>query len=126
MLRALMLHGVGGEVDRADVVAIDEGGALEGTVELVEELAQLGGLCHPIGHGTVLGLSAGARDDGLTLGGPRDEVGTQEHGVTGGGPTHVGTASSVSVGVDHELRRRGWSEKEVIIEGAAEVAQNPL
>jgi hypothetical protein len=39
MLRALMLHGVGGEVDRADVVAVDEGGALEGTVELVEELA---------------------------------------------------------------------------------------
>jgi hypothetical protein len=40
MLHALMLHGVGGEVDRADVVAVDEGGALEGTVELVEELAQ--------------------------------------------------------------------------------------
>ena len=36
----LMLHGVGGEVDRADVVAVDEGGALEGVVELVEELAQ--------------------------------------------------------------------------------------
>jgi hypothetical protein len=30
MFRALMLHGVGGEVDRADVVAVDEGGALGG------------------------------------------------------------------------------------------------
>jgi hypothetical protein len=110
VLRALMLHGVGGEVDRTDVVAVDESGALEGTVELVEELAQPGGLCHTVGHGTVLGLSAGARDDGLPLGGPRDEVGTQEHGVTGGGPTRVGTASPVSIGVDHELRRRGWAE----------------
>jgi hypothetical protein len=110
MLRALMLHGVGGEVDRADIVAVDEGGALEGTVELVEELAQPGGLCHAVGHGTILGLSAGARDDGLTLGGPRDEVGAQEHSVTGGGPARVGTASPVSVGVDHELRRRGWSK----------------
>ena len=36
MLRALMLHGIGGEVDRTDVVAVDEGGVLEGTVELVE------------------------------------------------------------------------------------------
>jgi hypothetical protein len=126
MLRALMLHGVGGEVDRADIVAVDEGGALEGTVELVEELAQPGGLCHAVGHGTILGLSAGARDDGLTLGGPRDEVGAQEHSVTGGGPARVGTASPVSVGVDHELRRRGWSEKEAVVEGATEVAQNPL
>jgi hypothetical protein len=126
MLRALMLHGVGGEVDRADVVAVDECGTLEGTVELMEELAQLGGLCHAVGHGTVLGLSAGARDDGLSLGGPRDEVAAQEHGVTGGGPARVGTASLVSVGVDHELRRRGWSEKEAVVEGAAEVAQNLL
>jgi hypothetical protein len=93
-------------------------------VELVEELAQPGGLCHAVGHSTVLGLSAGARDDGLTLGGPRDEVGAQEHGVTGGGPARVGTA--VSIGVDHELRRRGWLEKEAVVEGAAEVAQNPL
>jgi hypothetical protein len=110
VFRALMLHGVGGEVDRADVVAVDEGSALEGTVELVEELAQSGGLYDAVGHGAVLGLSAGARDDGLSFGGPRDEVGTQEHGVTEGGPARVGTASPVSIGVDHKLRRRGWSE----------------
>jgi hypothetical protein len=109
VLRALMLHGVGGEVDRADVVAVDEGGTLEGSVEIVEELAQPGCLCHTVGHDTVLGFSAGARDDGLPLGGPRDEVGVQEHGVTGGGPARVGTASPVSVGVYHELRRRGWA-----------------
>jgi hypothetical protein len=39
VLRALMLHGIGGEVDRADVVTVDEGGALKGTVELMEELS---------------------------------------------------------------------------------------
>jgi hypothetical protein len=71
-----MLHGVGGEVDRADNVAVDKGGALEGTVELMEELSQLGGLCHVVGHGVVLGLSTGARDDRLPLGSPEDEVGT--------------------------------------------------
>jgi hypothetical protein len=31
-----MLHGIGGEVDGADVVAVDEGGAMKGVVELVE------------------------------------------------------------------------------------------
>jgi hypothetical protein len=39
VLCALMLHGIGGEVDRADVVAVDEGGALKGIVELMEELS---------------------------------------------------------------------------------------
>jgi hypothetical protein len=70
-----MLHGIGGEVDHADFVTIDKGGALKGAVELMEELAQLRGLCHTISHDAVLGLGAGARDDGLSLGGPRDEVG---------------------------------------------------
>jgi hypothetical protein len=122
----LILHRIGGEVDYADVVAVDEGDALEGTVELVEELSQPGGLCHAVGHGAVLGLSTGARDDGLPLGGPGDEVSAQEHGVTGGGSTRVWTASPVGVGVDHEFRRRGWSEKKTVVEGDVEVAQDPL
>ena len=77
VLRALMLHGIGGEVDHADVVAVDEGGALKGAMEFVEQLAQPGGLCHAIGHGAVLGLCTGARDDGLPLGGLGDEVGAK-------------------------------------------------
>jgi nucleoside-triphosphatase THEP1 len=35
VLRALMLHAIGGEIDRADVVAIDKGGTLEGVVKLL-------------------------------------------------------------------------------------------
>jgi hypothetical protein len=79
-------------------------------VELVEKLTQPGGLCHAVGYSAVLSLRAGAGHDGLPLGGPRDEVGAQEHGITESGSTCVGPASPVSVGVDHELRRRGGSE----------------
>jgi hypothetical protein len=43
-------------------------------VELVEELAQPGGFCHAVGHGTVLDLGTGAGDDGLPLGGPGNEM----------------------------------------------------
>jgi hypothetical protein len=53
-----MLHGIGGEVDRADVVAIDEGGTLKGVVELLEKLAQPGGLCHAVGHKSTTWYSA--------------------------------------------------------------------
>jgi hypothetical protein len=42
VLRALMLHGFGREIDRADVVVVDKGGTLEGVVELLEKLAWLG------------------------------------------------------------------------------------
>jgi hypothetical protein len=39
VLRALMLQGIGGEVDHVDVVAIDEGGALEGSYGAPAEAA---------------------------------------------------------------------------------------
>jgi hypothetical protein len=105
----MMLHGIG-EVGRADVVTVDEGDALKGVMELLEKLAQPGGLCHDVGHNVVLSLCIGARDDGLPLGDPGDEVGAQEHDIAGSGTTCVGTANLVLVSVDHVLRCRGVSE----------------
>jgi hypothetical protein len=64
-------------------------------VELLEKLAQTGGLCHAVGHDMVLDLYARAGDYRLLLGGPGDEVGTQEHDISRSGPTRVGTASPV-------------------------------
>jgi hypothetical protein len=75
VLRALMVYEICGEVDRANVVAVVEGGALEGTMELLEKLAQPGSLGHAIGNIAILGHSAGARDDELSLVGLGDEVG---------------------------------------------------
>jgi hypothetical protein len=58
--------------------------ALEEVVELLEKLAEPGGLDHAVGHSAVLGLSARAGDDRQSLCGPGDEVGAQEHGITSG------------------------------------------
>jgi hypothetical protein len=41
-----MLHEIGGEVDRANIFAIEGSGALKGAVELLEKLAEPGGLGH--------------------------------------------------------------------------------
>jgi hypothetical protein len=62
-----MLHKIIGKVDHADVVTVDEGGELEGAVELLEELAKLGSLGHSFGHIVVLGLSTGVGDDRLPI-----------------------------------------------------------
>jgi hypothetical protein len=106
VLRALMLHSIGGEVDRIDIVAADEGGVLEGAMELLQKLAEQGDIDHDVGHNTALSLSAGARDNGLSHDDPSDEVSSLEHNITESVPTHVGAASLVSISVDHELRRQ--------------------
>jgi hypothetical protein len=76
VLCALMLHRIGGDVDRADVIAVDEGGTLERVVELLQKPAWPGSLGHVVGHSTIHGVSTRARDNELSLDGP---------GYTGGG-----------------------------------------
>ena len=103
MLRALMLNGVGGG---ADVVAVDESAARWRSLELMQELAQPGGLSHTIGDGTVLGFGAGAGDDSLPLGRPGDQVVPEEHGIARRGATSVRAGSLVGVGVDDQVGAR--------------------
>jgi hypothetical protein len=68
MLGALMLNGVGGEVHYTDIVAVDKCAPRRRCLELVEQLTQPSGLSHAVGNVTILGINAGARDDGLPLG----------------------------------------------------------
>jgi hypothetical protein len=81
MLGALIQNKVGGEVHDTDIVAIDKCASRRRGLELVEQLTQLGGLSHAIGNGTILDLSAKARDDGLSLGRPGNQVVPQEHRI---------------------------------------------
>jgi hypothetical protein len=61
MFGVLMLNGVGGEVHGAGVVAVDESAPRRRTLELMEQLAQPGGLSHAVGDDAVLGFHAGLR-----------------------------------------------------------------
>jgi hypothetical protein len=74
MLGLLVLHRVGGEVDDADVVAVDQRAPGEGTVELGEELPEPRSLRHAVGHDTVFRLGARAGDDRLALRRPGHQV----------------------------------------------------
>jgi hypothetical protein len=100
MLRALMLNGVGGEVHGVDVVAVDESAARWWSLEIMQELAQPGGLNHTIGDGTVLGFDVGERDNSLPIGRLGNQVVPEEHSIARSGATSVRVASPVSVGVD--------------------------
>ena len=70
----LMLDGVGGHVDGADVVAEDDRRRRRWSMKLLEKLPKPTRLSHGVSHGAVLGFSARARDRVLSLGGPRDEI----------------------------------------------------
>jgi hypothetical protein len=126
MLGALVLNGVGGEVDGAGVVAVDQSGPQQGVVQLHKQLTKPACLCHAVGHGAVLRLSARAGDDVLTLWEPGDEVVAQEHRVARSGPVSVGTTGPVSISVDDEVRRRGTTKKQTMVEGALEVPKDAL
>jgi hypothetical protein len=63
VLCTLMLHGIGGDVDHANIIAVDEARALEGTVELFKKLVEPKGLDHVVGHSVVLDLSAREGDN---------------------------------------------------------------
>jgi hypothetical protein len=97
VLGVLVLYGVGGHVDGADVVAVNQRSTLWWCVELKEKLSQPGGLCNAIGHGTILSFCAGPRDCVLTLQRPGDQVIAKEHRITRGGFASVWTTVPISI-----------------------------
>jgi hypothetical protein len=74
MLGALMLDGFGGEVDRTDVVTVDQGVPQPGAVQLQKQLMEPAGLHHAVDHDAILHLNTRMRDDVLALQRPEDEV----------------------------------------------------
>jgi hypothetical protein len=64
-------------------------------------------------------------DDEQTLRGPGDEIDAHEHSVDRGGPTRVGAAGPISIGIDNQLRSRRGS-KEAVVKSVMEVAKNLL
>jgi hypothetical protein len=54
-------------------------------MELLEELSETTSFSHAVGHNVILSLSAQSGDDVLALGGPGDEVVTEEHSIARGG-----------------------------------------
>jgi hypothetical protein len=94
-------------------------------MKLMKKLTEPESLSHAICHSTILGLSAGARDDGLLLQGPGDEVGGEKNGVPGCGSAHVRAVNPISVDVDRQLKsRRG--PKEAKSRGGAKIEKGPL
>jgi hypothetical protein len=63
MLCALILNGVGGEVDGADIVIVDESALRQWSMELREEPPEPTTFSHAIGHEAILNLGTRMGDD---------------------------------------------------------------
>ncbi len=81
MLGALVLNDVGGEIDGADIVAVDKCAPRWWSLELVEQLSQPSGLSHAVGNDAILSLGAEAGDDGLPLGRLGNQVVPYKHRI---------------------------------------------
>jgi hypothetical protein len=126
VLRPLVLNGVGGEVHRTDVVTVDQRALGERSVELGEKLPEPGGLSHTVSNSAVLRLSTRAGDHRLALGRLGHKVAAQEDSVAGGGALSVRTPGPVGVSVDDKLGGRRPMKEEVVVDRAAEVAEEAL
>jgi hypothetical protein len=111
MLGVLVLNGVGGEVDVADVVAVDQSGLWQEAVQLYKQLMK---------------PAFWVGDDILTLRGPGDTVVAQEHCVVQSGPPSIGTTGPVSISVDDKVWHRGTTKKQAVVKGALEVPMDAL
>jgi hypothetical protein len=126
MLRALVLNWIAGHVDDADIVTENHCSPAERHVKLLKKLTKPGDLNHYIGDNTILSLSAGAGDYRLALGGPGDEVGTEEHSVSRRGSAGVRAASQISILVDHQILDTGWAQVKAQMQSTPYVVKNAL
>jgi hypothetical protein len=58
MFVALVLNGVGGEVNSVDIATVDQSGMRQGAMQLHKQLTKPACLCHAVAHSVVLRLSA--------------------------------------------------------------------
>jgi hypothetical protein len=111
-----VLNRVGGEVDDADVIAVDESALWQRSMELLEELPEP----TSFSHDAILSLDTWSGDDVLTLRGLGDEVIVEEHNVAWGGPACIRATRPICICVDHQLRGGGRaSQVEAEIQGAS-------
>ena len=125
MFGPLVLHRVGGEVHRTDVVVVDQRAPEERVVELGKELPEPGGLSHAIGDSAVFRLGTRAGDHRLA-GRPGHQVATQKDSVAGGGAPSVRTPGPVGVSVDSELSGGRPVEEQTVVDSVVEVAEDVL
>jgi hypothetical protein len=126
MFDALMLNGVGREVDDTDVIIVDQRALRQRTLELMEQLSQPSGLSHTIGDSTVLNLRAETGDDSLSFGQPGHQIGPQEDHVAGSGATCVRTPRPVSVCIASEIGAGRATQEKAVHRSPLKVAQNAL
>jgi hypothetical protein len=92
-------------------------------MELLKELSETTRFNHVVGHNVILSLSAQSGDDVLALGGPGDEVVTEEHIIARGGLACIWTTCPVRICVDRQLGGGGRaSQVEAEVQGASQIA----
>jgi len=126
VLSALMLYGVGGEVDDANIVAVDKTSGVQGMVNLLEQLSQPSDFSNAVGNSPIFCLGAGPGDSGLSLRGTGDQAVPEEDGVARGGPAGIRAACPINISVYTKLSWSCAGDDQTMNEGTLEIAEDPF
>jgi len=126
MLCALMLDQVGRQVNSTDVVTVHQGRLGEWAMELKKKLSKPRTLSNSVCNSPILSLSTGTRDSRLSLRRPGDQVTTKEDSKTGCRLASIRTPCPISICVNYQLKRRGWTKEETMVDCTLQVAQDPF
>ena len=105
VLGASMMNRVGREVDRRNIVTVDNLGLVNWRQELMQKLTKPGTLGDDVGNGAVLCFSTGAGDNRLPLGRPGDEGWSKIDAITRGRAARVRAAGPIGVRISRHVQR---------------------
>jgi hypothetical protein len=84
-------------------------------VKLQEKVAKPTRFRYHISNTLVLGFCTRARECGLSLGRPGNEVVTKKHTIAGGRAAGVRTSTPIGISIRNKFLNRGWIKMQTIV-----------
>ena len=126
VLGTLVLHRIRRKVDGRHIVTVDNGGLVDGDVEVSEKLTKPTSLGHSIGYCSVFRFCAGARHGWLPFGGPGHKRVADVNAVTRRGSSIVRAARPICIRVGKDVARGRGLKTKAVLSSSTDIAKDSL
>jgi len=112
---ALMMYWITRKVNGTNIITIHQSSQREWKVKLQEKIAKPTRFRYHISSTPVLGFCTRARECGLSLGRPGNEVVTKKHTIAGDRTAGARTSTPISISIRNKFLNRGLIEMQTIV-----------